>query len=46
MNSNHSDQLKALNQLLEIIHYKGNKRKLKSIVSPKLFKKYAKGEVK
>ncbi|UZJ79767.1 hypothetical protein [Fictibacillus sp. KU28468] len=25
---NESDQAKALNQLLEIIHYKGNKRRL------------------
>ncbi len=46
MNSNHNDQLKALNQLLELIHYKGNKRKLTFIVTPKLFKKYAKGAVK
>ncbi|SCC11218.1 hypothetical protein GA0061096_2380 [Fictibacillus enclensis] len=33
---NETDQLKALNQLLEIIHYKGNARKL-SFMNRSLF---------
>ncbi|MDN4072106.1 MULTISPECIES: hypothetical protein [Fictibacillus] len=31
---NEPDQMKALNQLLEIIHYKGNKRKLPFLALP------------